>query len=183
MGTLFSKRQKWWGQLFFICGNIMFVSYFFYIGLYGNMLLFGVYVLLCLWTIFQWTRRDSKTQKFLSPSGLGTFWRISLLVGLAVVMLIAMTGGFIHQPQTLPLARALDFGMLFTGLSGQLLLARKKIDSWVAWMLGDIMAMVLFSMTGQWFLLGRAVITFSVGGSALLEWRKDMKAIAPMRNR
>ena len=166
IGAIFSKREKWWAELSYITGNILFIVHFFHVGLYGNTLLYLFSIIMCLWTIFQWTRRDKVTKKYLAPSALSAFQRILLILGLVTVMLVALNWGPV---------RMLDLGMLYVGIAGKLLVARKKIDGWGTWLTGDMIGLALFSTTGAWFLFGRHIICAGINISAIRRWQKDLK--------
>lgn len=165
-GAIFSKREKWWGELLYISGNILFMIHFFHAGLYGNMTSFMFGIAMCLWTIFQWTRKDKATKKYLAPSALGPLQRILLIFGLAAVMLMVSRYGIV---------RMLDIGILYVGVSGKLLISRKKIDGWGIWLVGDVIGLLLFSITGAWFLFGRHAICAGINIGALRNWRKELR--------
>ena len=165
-GLVLSKQQKWWAELFLISAYILLMIYFFDAGLYGNMLRYMIYILLCFWTIFQWTRRNKITQKFIKPSSLSIFWKIMLVISMAAIMLVTINDGIVVM---------LDFGILFAAVAGKLLLSWKKADGWLVWLLSDIMGLALFIITGSLFLAGRSVVHFSINSSAFIKWRKEIK--------
>ncbi|MCL2369560.1 MAG: nicotinamide mononucleotide transporter family protein [Alphaproteobacteria bacterium] len=173
-GALLSKRQKWYGQLFFITGNILFMTHFINIGFYGNVAMFMFFNIMCLWTIYEWRRKDKKGKTVLRPSQLGRRGLICLGLGLLVVLIIASFGGIVQM---------LDFGMLYLGIVGKILLVYKKIDGWKSLITCDAFALVLFAITGQWFLLVRHGLAVIINGGALRLWATELKNNKPLYNK
>ena len=165
-GGLLSKRQIWWGQLFFIIGNVLLMIHFINIGLYGNAIMFTFFIMMCLWTIYNWIRKGGDGKTLLSPTWLNNYWRTAVSVGFILVVIVASFYGTV---------RMLDFGMMYLGIVGKLMIARKKTDGLASHMLADTVAIGLFFITGQWFLLMRSAMAWSISFGALRTWEKQIK--------
>jgi nicotinamide riboside transporter PnuC len=164
--ALFSKRQKWWAELLYIAGNILFVIYFVRIGLFGHIWMFLFYTVLCICTIIAWKEAGRAANKSLKPSRISNRLKVSLFAGIFLSMVVMYTNGVIS---------ALDHGILFCGIAGKLLLVKKKTDGWVMWLLSNFMEFALFALTANWFLFGRSCMNLYINTSAVYKWSSKVR--------
>lgn len=62
LGNIFVIKKKVIGQWLWAIANVGWVAYDLWIGAYSQAFLFFVYLLLCIWGIYAWTR-DERLQK------------------------------------------------------------------------------------------------------------------------
>jgi nicotinamide mononucleotide transporter len=57
-------------------------------------------------------------------------------------------------------------------IAGMWLMARKKIENWIMWILGDLMVIPLFAMKGLVFTSVQYVVFLVLAVLGYIEWRK-----------
>ncbi|PKO95157.1 MAG: nicotinamide mononucleotide transporter [Bacteroidetes bacterium HGW-Bacteroidetes-9] len=61
-------------------------------------------------------------------------------------------------------------------LVGMLLMARKKIENWIYWIIGNVISIPMYFMKGLVFTSFQYIIFLILAVLALIEWRKRLKA-------
>lgn len=139
--------------------------------LYSDMILHFVYVILNMYGWWNWTtnagRRDHLPVTRLRPPEIAGY------------TLLILTG-FLAWGYTMAHHTDADFpyGDAFTtvaSLTAQFLLARKKIDNWVIWIVVDVVAIYIYLRKGLYpttFLYGVYLLLSTKG---LLDWRRSWR--------
>lgn len=138
--VLLNIRQNPWAWLFSILSSALYAVVFFGARLYGDMSLQFVFIVVSVWGWYQWLHGGDAHQALrvsrLRPSG----WAMSIVTWLLGFALIA---GFLgsYTDTDVPVSD----GFLTAGsLLGQLLLARKKVESWYVWIAVDLLYIGLY---------------------------------------
>ena len=61
-------------------------------------------------------------------------------------------------------------------LVGMLLMARKKVENWVYWIIGDIVSLPMYFMKGLIFTSFQYLVFLILAILGLIEWRRRWKA-------
>lgn len=143
-------------------------------GLYSDAALQLVYILLLFYGWYQWTRgRKGDHQLPVSKTSSKTF--VYLIV---IGVLSTITAGTLWKQYTnasLPYIDSLTTSM---SLIAQWMVARKKIENWVVWILADIIyvAMYIYKQLYLTSLLYFIFIILAVIG--LQQWKKELELAA-----
>lgn len=136
-------RQTHWAWLFSIISSAIYAVVFFDVRLYGDMGLQFVFIAVSVWGWSQWLRGAGDaplTARWLGNSGRA--WSLAAWLA-GFVLLSAFLANFTNTD--VPHAD----GFLTAGsLVGQLLLARKKVENWIVWIVVDVLYVVLYVYKG-----------------------------------
>ena len=167
--VLLNIRQNHWAWLFAIVSSATYAVVFFDARLYGDMALQGMFIAVSLWGWYQWLFGGAQ------HSGLKVSWldRRGWIVGLAAWAL-----GFAAMAWFLDTWTNSDVpysdGFLTAGsLVGQVLVARKKIENWMVWIVVDVLYVGLYLYKD---LILTAILYFAfipMAMAGLRAWRRD----------
>ncbi|MBT0566481.1 nicotinamide riboside transporter PnuC [Williamsia sp. CHRR-6] len=164
-------RQNVWNWPIGIANNIAFVALFLTAGLYADSGLQIVYVALGVWGWYRWTaRREAAPHSVTGTSPTEWFWLIAAGVSATAVLTYLLTVG---TESTVPFFDAVTTALSLVATWGQ---ARKRWESWVLWIIADVIYVPLYLYKGLTLtaLLYLGFIVLCVIG--LREWRRDMAA-------
>jgi nicotinamide mononucleotide transporter len=141
--VLLNIRQNHWAWLFAIISSAAYGAVFYDARLYGDAGLQGVFIGASLWGWYQWLRGAGGEPLVVTRlSRAGWVWSaLAWLAGFAVLaaFLKAYTNTDVPHAD----------GFLTAGsLVGQVLLARKKVENWHAWLAVDVLYVGLYVYKG-----------------------------------
>lgn len=138
--VLLTIRQNHWAWLFTIMSSATYAEVFYQAKLYGDMSLQFMFISAACWGWYQWLHGGedhgvlkvsglSRPQMAASAAGwLAAFFAIALLLS-------SLTDTDVAYP---------DAFLTAGSLLGQLLLARKKIENWIVWIIVDVLYVGLY---------------------------------------
>jgi nicotinamide mononucleotide transporter len=141
--VLLNIRQNHWAWLFAIISSAAYGAVFFDARLYGDAGLQGVFIGASLWGWYQWLRGAGGEPLVVTRlSRAGWVWSaLAWLAGFAVL------AAFLRAYTNTDVPHA--DGFLTAGsLVGQVLLARKKVENWHAWLAVDVLYVGLYVYKG-----------------------------------
>jgi nicotinamide mononucleotide transporter len=141
--VLLNIRQNHWAWLFAIISSAAYGAVFFDARLYGDAGLQGVFIGASLWGWYQWLRGAGGEPLMVTRlSRAGWVWSaLAWLAGFAVL------AAFLRAYTNTDVPHA--DGFLTAGsLVGQVLLARKKVENWHAWLAVDVLYVGLYVYKG-----------------------------------
>ena len=138
--------------------------------LYANMGINGFYFIVSLWGWYNWSRKHG-TEESLKVQKLSlkqTFWVI-----LSIIFLTALLWKILN---TLPESSSPFFDAFTTAvfILAMLLQAYKKLESWILWILGDIIAIPLFAFNGLAFTGFQYLAFLFLAISGYVSWKKSL---------
>ncbi len=133
-------RQNPWAWLFSILSSALYAAVFFGARLYGDTSLQFVFIAVSIWGWYQWLHGGDAHQVLrvsrLPVSG----WAMSAFAWLAGFVVIALFLSA-YTDTDVPYS---DAFLTAGSLLGQLLLARKKVESWYVWIVVDLLYIGLY---------------------------------------
>lgn len=135
------------GWILAILSSILYALVFLNSRLYGQAALQAVFVVMAAWGLWQWVRPSSTLEAALRPRPAppqvqrNALWAALLLWGLLGSLLARTTDNPAPYADALPTAGS---------LVATWLLARQYHDNWVAWLLVNLSALLLFAQQGLW---------------------------------
>lgn len=157
---------------------VVYFTFFYQQHLYSMMLLQIVFACINVYGLYSW--RKPKDEQPLAITPLKARERMVLVAVVAIVGalwggMVVWLSGVCPEVFSLPAYPYIDAVLFVANVAGQLLLARKKIDNWVLWIVVDAASIVLYCVMGIYLtaLLYVAYVVISV--YALREWRVAMK--------
>ena len=124
-----------------------------------------------------WAKKDNKNNKVYTIKH-STYreWMNQLLFFVTMFVILYLLLGYLKAkniaPGTLPLADAFASASSYTGM---LLMARKKVESWIWWIITNITAIPLYFVKGYVFTSFQYVVFLIIAVMGLIEWHKKAK--------
>jgi nicotinamide mononucleotide transporter len=175
--------------------NIALSFYIFYkFDLYSDMLLQVYFFLTGLYGWWQWSRRDNVSQENIVHISFLTRPQ-QVTMAIAIVIFTAIGGTIVGQfhiwwpsifknPASFQYADTL---VMVMSIFGNFLLTIKKFESWILWVLVDIIAPVLYFQKGMILFTIEYLIFLSIAAFALINWwqiyKKNKQDIPPQYER
>ena len=173
--VLLNIRQNHWAWLFAIISSAAYGMVFFGARLYGDMGLQVVFIVVSVWGWYSWLHGGAQRQP-LDVTRLDRAGWIASLAGWAVGFVLL--AWFLRSFTDTDVPHA--DGFLTAGsLLGQVLLSRKKVENWHAWIAVDILYVGLYvykNLILTAILYGVFVLMAIVG---LRAWRRAARGAAP----
>lgn len=142
-------------------------------GYYGDMLVNGYFSVMSLYGWYNWSRYDnaypleiSRTTSREKLTGVGLFC-------LTIVVIFAIYKGFGQQINTDNYVDIFTAGLFFTAMW---YMAKKKIENWTLWIIGDIIVVPLYAYRGLGMLSLQYVVFTVLAIWAYIEWRKILNS-------
>lgn len=172
LSVIFSKRDNILVFPTGIISTLIFVYILLVYGLLGDMLINVYYFIMSVYGWYMWTRKVStdaylpittwtKKEQFIS---VGLFF--ATLVGVALVYQV-----FNKWENWVSYADVVTTGIFFVGMW---LMAKKKIENWIFWIVGDFVSIPMYMYKGllltaiQYFIFGLIAIF------AYYSWKKNL---------
>lgn len=147
---------------------------FFQVRLYSDMLLQVFFFVITVSGWITWKRKKADQ----NVSWLSNRWKLNYMIFLIAGTLVL--GGFMSQihlllPKLFEHAAAYPFVDAFTTIASVLatfLLIRKKIETWLCWIVVDVVSVYLYFLKDIWFLSMEYFIFLLLAGYGFLSWLK-----------
>jgi len=149
---------------------IAFLGFFFHIKLYADSGLQVFYLITGLYGWWHWARGGPNHGRALIAV---LSARARILWALAVLGGVSATAWFltVHTDSTTPRMDAL---VSCLSIAAQLLMMRKILESWVIWILIDVLSLWLYSGKAAWVTLGLHAIYFLIATAGLIAWSRAL---------
>jgi nicotinamide mononucleotide transporter len=164
-----------------LVGVVLFMAMFYQYQYYADTIEQGYYFLTGIWGWYAWSRTPPEEQEAdvvrdvrfserseIVPVAVGTL-AVGLLAGYATANLHLWFPVAFPQPASFPHLDALTTVMSFTA---QWLMIRKRTESWVYWILVDVIAIGLYWVKGMKLVTLLYVLFTVLAVRGLLEWRR-----------
>lgn len=169
----FSKKENIWVYPTGLVGTILYVYISFQGELYGEATVNLYYTIMSLYGWYNWLRRDQQQQLIVhitQSSKSEWIMEIGFFLTLYLVIFFALT--YIQQsfsPGAIPWADALASASAFTGMW---LMTRKKLNSWIWWIITNISSIPLYYTKGYTLTSWYYFILLILAILGWIEWRK-----------
>lgn len=177
ISVIFATKVNIWTWIIGMI-NVFFLSILFYeIHLYADMILQFYYVVVNIIGIITWSR----PQKVFPISKMNTKSKIVYsIIFITLGTLIAWFMSHIHLliPRYFPNPAAypvIDSYILVGSILSTLLLAKKKIENWIIWIILDIASSIIFIQKGVNFIAIQYIIFTCIAIYGYINWSRKMK--------
>jgi len=170
LSVLFAKRAN---ILVFPTGIISVIIYIyltFEAKLYADMGINGYYFVMSVYGWYYWSKKDKKKDKtpITTNSKKEWIWTIIILILSFLILyqiLLQLTDSDV------PLIDAVTTAIFFVGMQ---LMAKKKIENWIAWIIGDFISIPLYFYKGLFLTSIQFIIFFIIAIAGYISWKKTM---------
>ncbi|MCP1617919.1 nicotinamide mononucleotide transporter [Pseudomonas sp. SLBN-26] len=159
-----------------ILGCVLFGWLFFESQLYADVTLQGFFIVTSVLGWWAWLRGNAGTQLPVSRTAPGT---LAWMAALAVVVALAY-GALLHH-FTDAYAPLVDSLVLTFSVLAQLLLMRRRLENWYAWLLVNTLAVPLYASRELYLTAGLYTLFWCNAWYGLYRWRRELReAAAPL---
>ncbi len=170
----FSIRQNIYTWPAGILTALLYCGVFFEAKLYASMSLQGYYLIISVYGWYSWTKGGEKHDRLKVSRSSNVLWLTLILLNLVLLgSMHVILSRFTDSPTPLADAFITSLSIIATWM-----LARKKLEHWLIWIVGDLTSAVLYLYLGLYptvFLFFVYAIMAVVGYN---EWRKELELVA-----
>ena len=170
----FSIRQNIYTWPAGILTALLYCGVFFEAKLYASMSLQGYYLIISVYGWYSWTKGGEKHDRLKVSRSSNVLWLTLILLNLVLLgSMYVFLSRFTDSPTPLADAFITSLSIIATWM-----LARKKLEHWLIWIVGDLTSAVLYLYLGLYptvFLFFVYAIMAVVGYN---EWRKELELVA-----
>lgn len=169
----FSRKENIWVYPTGLVGTILYVFISFDGALYGEAAVNLYYTIMSLFGWYNWLRRNTQHELVVHithSSKSEWYSELGFFAGLYLGIFLALS--YIKSafsPGAIPWADALASASAFTGMW---LMTKKKVNSWIWWIITNIASIPLYYVKGYTFTSVYYIILLILAVMGLLEWRK-----------
>jgi nicotinamide mononucleotide transporter len=173
LSVWFAKKNKIWVFPTGIINTAIYVYLLWKWSLLGDMMINFYYVVMSIYGWYHWTRKkDNVVENPISRMTLAEKkWSliIFVLTILFVVAVYTFFGKFTHWTSYVD---TLVTGIFFVGMW---LMARRKIENWILWIIGDIISIPMYFVKGYSFTSIQYLIFTIIAFYGYLEWKRTLQ--------
>ena len=171
LSVWFARKENIWVYPTGIVNVLIYVYLCFFAGLYADMAINAFYFVMSVFGWYNWTRRVDNTHHVPISS-------LNMKQWLFYVLLIMVAFGVIYYvlsnytDSTVPVFDSFTTSLF---IAGMWLMAIKKIENWLLWILGDLLVIPMFAMKGLAFTSVQYIVFLILAIMGYIEWRKRLK--------
>ena len=170
LSVWFAKKENIWVYPTGLIATIITTYLLFIAGYLGDMLVNAYFTLMSIYGWYNWAKKDENQQNLMitRTNNKEKLIGIALFI-ITIFVVFAVYKMFDYKINTDNYIDILTAGIFFTGMW---LMALKKIENWVLWIIGDLIAIPLYAYRGLGMLSLQYLIFTIMAISAYLEWKK-----------
>ncbi len=172
LSVWFARKENIWVYPTGIINVLVYVYLCFFAGLYADMAINAFYFIMSVFGWYNWSRRVDDTHHVpISTLSVKQWVFYSLLIGVAFGIIYYVLSNFTKS--TVPVLDSFTTSLF---IAGMWLMAIKKIENWLLWIIGDIMVIPLFAIKGLAFTSIQYIVFLVLAIMGYIEWRKRIKS-------
>ena len=141
--------------------------------LLGDSMINGYYFIMSLYGWFLWTRiKEGEVEFPISTMNRREKW-VSVIIFAITVLFVVIIYLFFNKFTTW--AAYVDTFITGIFFVGMWLMAKRKIENWILWIIGDLISIPLYFIKGYTFTSFQYIIFTIVAIYGFLEWKKQIK--------
>jgi len=175
LSVWFAKKNTIWVFPTGIINTAIYVYLLWKWSLLGDMMINFYYVVMSIYGWYHWTRKKGDVVEF-PISKMNTSekkWSLIIFVLTILFVLVVYTffDKFTHWTSYID---TLVTGIFFVGMW---LMARRKIENWILWIIGDVISIPMYFAKGYSFTSIQYLIFTIIAIYGYLEWKKKLQKI------
>jgi len=179
LGVLFGLLSVWFAKkeniLVFPTGIVSVLIYVylcFNTRLYADMAINAYYFIMSVYGWHYWSRKDSSRNETPITRNSKKEWFISIVI--LVISFIVLSLVLVHFTDSdVPIIDAITTSIFIVGMQ---LMAKKKIENWLAWIVGDFISIPLYFYKGLTLTSFQFIIFLIIAVLGYLSWNKSLKS-------
>ena len=165
-----SKNNKFWVYPTGMISTSIFVYLLLKWSLLGDMMINGYYFIMSIYGWYIWTRKVDSTHNTPITKTTKKENKISILLFFATLFFVFIVYNFFDKwTSWVAYVDTITTAIFFVGMW---LMARKKIENWIFWIIGDIISIPLYFYKGFTFTSFQYLIFTVIAIYGYIEWKK-----------
>ena len=169
LGVYFSSQRKVAAWLWNMLASGIYMYVFYEAGLYSDMELQGVFILMAAYGLYQWKREESAWKPSRSTWG-------QILSGILLAISYGIIAGYLHERFTVS-AKSSYWDASLTGFSmlGTYWAAQRKIENWSLWIFVDLAYVGMYLVNGLQGTATRYLVFVFMAIYGWVSWHNKLK--------
>jgi nicotinamide mononucleotide transporter len=173
LSVWFSKQNNIWVYPTGMISTIIFVYLLFKWGLLGDMMINGYYFIMSIYGWYFWTRKVDPTHYTpISITSKKEYKIGGIIFIITLIFVYLVYDSFDKWTHWVAYLDTLTTAIFFVGMW---LMARRKIENWIFWIVGDIISVPLYFYKGYTFTSIQYLIFTIIAIFGYLAWKKHLK--------
>ena len=170
LSVWYAKKENIWVYPTGLIATIITTYLLFIAGYLGDMLVNAYFTIMSIYGWYNWAKKDDNQQNLTITRTNNKEKIIGIMMFIITIFVVfGVYKGFDYTINIDNYIDILTAGIFFTGMW---YMALKKIENWMLWIIGDIIAVPLYAYRGLGMLSLQYIIFTILAISAYLEWRK-----------
>lgn len=168
----FATKENIWVYPTGIISTALYVYILYNFGLFGDMGINAYYFAMSIYGWYMWSRPDEEKVQLPISSHTKRERMISVVLLLVFFVILAL---FLKNftPSTVPYIDALTTSIFFVGMWD---MARKKLENWVFWIIGDVITVPLYLYKGLAISSLQYLVFTLLAIKGYRDWKKKLEA-------
>ena len=138
--------------------------------LWGDMMINGYYFVMSIYGWYHWTRKKGNTDEFPISKISSSEKRIAIILFIFTVAFVVSVYYYFDKFTTwYAYIDTFITGIFFVGMW---LMAKRKVENWIFWIVGDVISIPLYFAKGYTFTSFQYIVFTVVAIFGYLEWKK-----------
>ena len=172
LSVWFSKKNNIWVYPTGILSTVIFVHLLYHWGLLGDMLINAYYFSMSIYGWYYWTRKTGT--KDLNPISKMSQWEFRSALFLFVFALLFVFVIYTIFDKWNNIVAYIDTFTTAIFFVSMWLMARRKIENWLFWIIGDIISIPLYYVKGYLLTSIQYLIFTMIAVAGYYAWKKEL---------
>lgn len=174
LSVWYAKQNKIWVYPTGMVSTIIFVYLLLKWGLLGDMMINGYYFIMSIYGWYVWTRKVDETHHTRISETTKKEKKLSIIIFvLTLVFVFIVYKSFDKWNNWVAYVDTITTAIFFVGMW---LMARKKIENWIYWIIGDLISVPLYFYKGLTFTSFQYLIFTVIAFYGYLAWKKNLNS-------
>ncbi|HRG18763.1 MAG TPA: nicotinamide riboside transporter PnuC [Flavobacterium lutivivi] len=142
-------------------------------NLLGDMIINFYYVIMSIYGWHHWSKKKNETSQYKIAKSTKSEWLYSLYIFIATIVLVI--GVYLFFDKFTHWTSYVDTFVTGIFFSGMWLMARRKIENWLFWIVGDIISIPMYYVKGYTFTSIQYLIFTIIAFYGYREWKKKLQ--------
>ncbi|MNX24710.1 Nicotinamide riboside transporter PnuC [compost metagenome] len=143
-------------------------------GLLGDMIINGYYFVMSIYGWYHWTRKKGDTIEF--PISVSSYKEKKIAIFIFIFTITSVVLVYHYFDKFTTWSAYVDTFITGIFFVGMWLMAKRKIENWIFWIIGDIISIPLYFAKGYTFTSFQYLIFTIIAVFGYLEWKKILNS-------
>ena len=175
LSVWYSKQNKIWVYPTGMVSTSIFVYLLLKWGLLGDMMINGYYFIMSIYGWYIWTRKVDSTHNTPITETTNKEKKLSVIIFILTLIFVYIIYQYFDKwTSWVAYVDTITTGIFFVGMW---LMARKKLENWIFWIIGDIISVPLYFYKGLTFTSIQYFVFTIIAFYGYLAWKKNLNKL------